>query len=72
MTLKELILEFIQVYNTSTNEEIESWATEKQKEISIELINKVEIPILPCKEASCQNPNEKAYRGCDICKFKKK
>ena len=27
--------------------------------------------LLPCGEIGCQNPHEKAYRGCDICKFKK-
>lgn len=27
--------------------------------------------LLPCGELGCQNPHEKAYRGCDICKFKK-
>lgn len=27
--------------------------------------------LLPCGEVGCQNPHEKAYRGCDICKFKK-
>jgi hypothetical protein len=27
--------------------------------------------LLPCGEVVCQNPHEKAYRGCDICKFKK-
>jgi len=27
--------------------------------------------LLPCGEVGCQNPHEKAYRGCDICKYKK-
>jgi len=27
--------------------------------------------LLPCREVGCQNPHERAYRGCDLCKFKK-
>ena len=27
--------------------------------------------LLPCGEVGCQNPHERAYRGCNICKFKK-
>ena len=25
--------------------------------------------LLPCGEYGCQNPHERVYRGCDLCKF---
>ena len=27
--------------------------------------------LLPCGDEGCRNPHEKAYRGCDICKYNK-
>ena len=27
--------------------------------------------LLPCQDIRCRNPHERAYRGCDICKYNK-
>ena len=34
-------------------------------------VNNNEVALLPCKETGCRNPNEKIYRGCDLCEFNK-
>ena len=49
-------------------------------ELGIRLLKKIDVALtifdvtvtlLPCKKTVCQNPHERAYRGCDLCKYKK-